>query len=129
MQTTSTLFDELFDGFFNGFGTTTQSVYYSDDSEAYETDNSIVLKIDLPGYPKESISVEADKGYVTISAEKPESVEKEYIIKRRGASKFARKYKLPSTASENIDARYVDGVLELSIPKKEEANATKITVS
>lgn len=125
----TTTFDELFDSF---FGTT--SVKYtphSGDSVAYETDDDIVLKLDLPGYSKKSISISCEKGAVVIEGEKKLDIEDDvkYLIRSTSPSSYKRSYKLPENTGTDISASFKDGVLTITIPKKEEAKATKITVS
>ena len=88
-------------------------------------ENTKDYKIELaaPGLKKSDFKIEVDSGYLTISAEQTEEKnEEEDNYKRRefSYSTFSRSFQLPeNTLPDKIDARYEDGVLKLSIPKKE----------
>lgn len=82
-----------------------------------ETDNGLELEIDLPGFEKEEIKVSAARNYLGVKAE-------------NGSRKFSKSFKLPSAVSvdDQIDAKYVNGVLTLTFPKSKEQGQKTITV-
>lgn len=128
---TVSTFDEIFDSFFGTNGPTIKYVPQSSDTLAYETDDDIILELDLPGYSKKSISITMEKGSLIIEAEKKTDVDDgvRYLIRNTAASTYKRSYKLPENASTEIEAKFKDGVLSITIPKKEESKPTKVTVS
>jgi HSP20 family protein len=92
------------------------------------------IDVDLPGVKKDEIKVDIDKNVLTISGErktKNEVKEDDYYKVETSFGKFSRSFTLPENVDiENIQARSEDGVLEVIIPKVEEAKAKKtISVS
>ncbi|MDP1728331.1 MAG: Hsp20/alpha crystallin family protein [Bacteroidota bacterium] len=88
-------------------------------------ENTKDFKIELaaPGLEKKDFKIEVDNDYLTISAEKEEEKKEEKEDFRRrefSYNSFSRSFLLPdNTLSDKIDAKYEDGILRLSIPKKE----------
>ena len=88
-----------------------------------EKDGKYVLEADLPGFKKEDISVDIDKDCLTITAEH-KSEEKEenadsYIRRERYDGSYTRSFNVKGIDTEAITAAYNDGVLTLTMPKKE----------
>ena len=101
--------------------------------DVIETDDGIKLKAELAGMDPEDISIEVQDNVLTVSGERrfEEEVkeDKYYRIERRYGS-FSRSLALPQTVDETrIEAKYENGVLEVSVPKAEIARPKKITVS
>ena len=100
-----------------------------------ESDKEFMIDLAAPGFKKEDFKIKVDEGVITISAEtKSENKEqkKEYTRQEYNYSSFTRSFRLPENVKEdNIQAKYEDGMLKLSLPKsKTETKATKeITVS
>lgn len=90
-----------------------------------ETDKSYEIEIAAPGLNKEDFNIDVENGTITISSEKKDEKEEKdenYTRREYNYSSFSRSFRLPETVKEeDIDATYKDGVLMLSIPKKEEA--------
>ena len=90
-----------------------------------ETEDNFSIELVAPGYKKEAFKVEVHERNLTISAEeKTESEEKTetFLKKEYSFGSFTRSFRLPNTVdSDKIEATYEDGVLNLTIPKKEEA--------
>lgn len=88
-----------------------------------EKDGKYILEADLPGFKKEDISVDIDKDCLTITAEH-KSEEKEenadsYIRRERFYGSYTRSFNVKGIDTEAITAAYNDGVLTLTMPKKE----------
>jgi len=100
--------------------------------DVYQTDDNYVLNAELPGLSKEEISIDVNDNTLTIKGEKKfeEKVEKDnYIRVERSYGAFTRSFVLSDEAnSEDITANYKDGVLEVTIPKKEESKPKEIKV-
>ena len=94
-------------------------------TDVRETENGYELDIDLPGFKKDEISAELKDGYLTISAAKGlDKDEKEkdgkYIRRERYAGSMSRSFYVGGgVEQEDIHARYENGILKLSIPKKD----------
>lgn len=100
--------------------------------DVYETDNEIKLKAELPGVNKEDIEVNIENNVLTISGEKKtekEETEENYHRIEREFGRFKRGIRLPEgTDKESIQAKYNDGVLEVSVPKTEKTKRKQIPV-
>jgi HSP20 family protein len=78
-----------------------------------------------PGFTKKDFKIDLDQDVLTISAEKEKEKTEEndsFTRKEFSYNSFSRSFTLPKTVNaEKIDAKYNDGILKLSIPKKEDA--------
>ena len=94
-------------------------------TDVKETDTGYEVDIDLPGFKKDEINVQLDNGYLSISAakglDKDEKDKKgKYIRKERYAGAMSRSFYVgEGVTQEDIKAKYEDGILRLSVPKKE----------
>ena len=94
-------------------------------TDVKETDSGYEVDIDLPGFKKDEINVQLDNGYLSISAakglDKDEKDKKgKYIRKERYAGAMSRSFYVgEGVTQEDIKAKYEDGILRLSVPKKE----------
>ena len=97
-------------------------------TDVKETDTGYEVDIDLPGFKKGEINAQLDNGYLTISAakglDKDEKDKKgKYIRKERYAGAMSRSFYVgEGVTQEDIKAKYEDGILRLSVPKKEANN-------
>jgi HSP20 family protein len=91
-----------------------------------ENDDEITIELAAPGLRKEDFKLDYDNGRLTISAEKEEKFEEkdgEKITRREFSySSFQRSFSVPETVVnvEKITAKYSDGILKLTLPKREE---------
>lgn len=98
-----------------------------------ETAEAYSVHADLPGVSKAAIQIDVDGAVVSISAEKKratEATEGERALRtERFSGKVARSFRLSQDIDETrVEARFTDGVLELTLPKKVATPARKITV-
>ena len=100
--------------------------------DIYETDNEIVLKAEIPGVKKEDIKIEVSDGVLTLKGEKKEEreiKEENYHRIERTYGSFQRSFTLPTNVDrDKIKATYKDGVLEVVLPKKEEAKPREVRI-
>src|SRR3989337_75350 len=100
--------------------------------DIYETNDSFVVSADLPGLNKDEIQIDLKDNTLTLKGEKKfeEKVSKDnYIRVERAYGSFVRSFTLPQNVDpEKIKAEYKEGVLEITIPKKEEAKPKQIKV-
>lgn len=98
--------------------------------DIYEENNAYNLEMDIPGFKKEEIKIEYNKGTLTISAEKnTEKEEKEdqkYIRRERFFGKLSRSFYIGDIEEENIKAEFKDGTLKVIAPKKDENVSKKV---
>jgi len=93
--------------------------------DIFEKGNDLVVKAELPGIRKEDIEVSVTDHTMRISGEKKceEKIEKkDYYWEERSYGSFTRSFQLPSEVqTDKAEAKFKDGVLEIRIPKTEEA--------
>lgn len=101
-----------------------------------ETPQEYKLELAAPGLERKDFNVEVDKHVLSISAQKEEERKEkdgEYSRREYSFNSFSRSFTLPENIREgNIDARYENGVLKVSIPKVKETpmkQAQKVAVS
>ena len=96
-----------------------------------ETEGSYELDVDLPGFKKDEIKASLENGYLTISAAKgldkdDKDKEGKYIRQERYAGAMSRSFYVGDEVTQDeIKAKYEDGILKLSIPKKEKKPAVE----
>ena len=100
-----------------------------------EAKDSYHVSLAVPGMKKDDFKVDVEGNMLTISSEKSETKEaneEKYTRKEYNYSSFSRSFTIPDDVEiEKIDARYQDGELKLTLPRKEEAkksSAKKISV-
>ncbi|MCM1326236.1 MAG: Hsp20/alpha crystallin family protein [Bacteroidales bacterium] len=90
-----------------------------------EKENAYEVSVDLPGFSKEDIHVKLENGYMTISATKEQKEEEKdkdgkYIRRERYSGSVSRSFYVgDALTSEDVKARYENGILQLTVPKKE----------
>ncbi len=101
--------------------------------DIHDSKDYITVKADLPGLSKEEIQVSIEEDHLVIKGEKKKDSdvkEGEYRRIERYYGSFYRAIALPSKINEQkIEANYKDGVLEIKLPKAEEAKPKQITVN
>ncbi len=131
-------FDDAFDNLFRGFLVRPVAMDNDDTTAKFraditENEKAYTVHAELPGVKKEDIHVSIDGDQVSITAE----VRREKDVKdgdrvlrtERYTGKFHRAFALGSPLDEAAaSARYVDGVLELTLPKKAAAAAKRLTI-
>ncbi|MBF0178935.1 MAG: Hsp20/alpha crystallin family protein [Magnetococcales bacterium] len=97
-----------------------------------EDASQILIKADLPGIEQKDIQVNVDNGRLTISGERrfdDEEHKENYHRVERAYGRFSRTFQLPNTTDTgNIKANFKNGVLEVTLPKREEAKPRAIQV-
>ena len=123
------VFNDLFD---DNYGRPSMSKWHPA-VDVLESKDSYLIRAELPGMKREDIKVEVKDGTLILSgetkSEKPvDGVEYRRI--ERVAAKFWRSFTLPETAKQDgIEAAYKDGILEVRVPKMEEAKPRQIEIS
>ena len=101
--------------------------------DIFETENELVVKADLPDVNPQDLDIRVENNILTIRGERKFETkvnEENYLRIERAYGSFSRSFSLAnSVKSEAIKADYHDGVLTLSLPKREEAKPKQIKVS
>ncbi len=101
--------------------------------DIYETEQELVVKADLPDVDPKDLDINVESNILTIRGERKfekKVNEDNYLRVERSYGSFARSFTLASTVNaEAIKAEYQNGVLTLTLPKREEAKPKKIKVS
>jgi HSP20 family protein len=101
--------------------------------DIFESEHELVVKADLPDVKPEELDIRVENNILTIRGERKfekKVDEKNYLRVERAYGSFARSFSLANTVnSEAIKADYKDGVLTLTIPKREEAKPKQIKVN
>ena len=126
----NSLFGEnLFDDFFNDFDRPVRALMTRSGerqlmtTDVRENDNSFELDIDLPGFKKDEVKAELKDGYLTVSAvrkDEKEDGQGKYLRRERFYGSCSRSFYVgDALTQEDIKAKFEDGILKLSVPKKE----------
>jgi HSP20 family protein len=101
--------------------------------DIFETEHELVVKADLPDVDPQDLDIHVENNILTIRGERKfenDVKEENYLRIERAYGSFTRSFSLASTVnSEAIKADYKNGVLTLSIPKREEAKPKQIKVN
>ena len=118
--------DDVFDDMFPFAGNYTTANYDLMKTDVKETEGSFELDIDMPGYKKEDVKAELKDGYLTITGTtKKETGDQDkkgkYVRRERYCGSCSRSFYVgKAVEKEDIKAKFEDGVLKISVPKKEE---------
>jgi len=100
--------------------------------DAEEEKDKYIVRADLPGVKRDQIDVSLENNNLTISVKREEIHEEEgrnFLRRERRSGSASRTVHLPLAAEgEKTDARFQDGVLEITVPKSEQAKAKRIEV-
>lgn len=97
-----------------------------------ETPKEYILEVAAPGLERKDFNIEVDNRTLTISAEKEEKKEEKsedngYSRREYSFNSFSRSFTLPEDSKEsNIDAKYENGILKLTLPKSKESTSKTV---
>lgn len=135
LLTTQDRFNRLFnDHFANAFGGDQLNAKgWTPAVDIYETDQNLVIKAELPGIDPKDLEVRVEDGTLYLKGERKyerEVKEESYHRVERSYGSFARTFSLPRTINtEDIKADYKDGILTLTMPKREEAKPKTVKIN
>jgi len=122
--------DQVFaDAFFRNWPAAGQGAFPAVD--LFDTENSLVALVNLPGVKSEDVEVTTNNDTLTISGEtKVELEEGDVLWQERGGGKFYRSFKLPvPIKADDVKASFKGGVLRIEMPKTDERKSRTIKVS
>jgi len=128
-------FDRLFrEAFTPGFGEGEISTRtWAPPVDIFENENNIMLKAELPGVDPKDVEVRVEDNTLYLKGERKferETQEENYHRVERSYGCFARSFSLPNSIdAEKVAAEYKDGLLTLTLPKREEAKPKTIRIN
>ncbi len=127
-----TTFSHLIDRFFNDSVTRSGGSSFIPKVDVLETEKAFEIQVAAPGLQKEDFNIELNDNFLTISGERKLTNEKKdqtfHSIETQYGS-FSRSFSLPENVdSAKINAKYNNGILELTLPK-DEKKALKSTIA
>ncbi len=125
--------NRLFGDVFERAGEESSLTAWAPSVDIYETEHELVVKADLPEVDPKDLDIRVENNILTIRGERKfekKVSEENYLRVERAYGSFARSFTLANTVnSDAIKADYQNGVLTLSIPKREEAKPKQIKVN
>lgn len=125
--------NRLFGTVLEGSGEESNLTTWAPAVDIYETEHELVVKADLPEVDPKDLDIRVENNILTIRGERKfekKVNEDNYLRVERAYGSFSRSFSLANTVnSEAIKADYVNGVLTLTIPKREEAKPKQIKVN
>ena len=98
--------------------------------DVYETDNTIVASLELPGVEKKDVEVSVSNGFLTISGERKNISSEGRIWQETSFGTFKRTFEITEAVVEDkIKALFKNGVLKISLPKAEEVKPAVRNIS
>jgi HSP20 family protein len=109
------------------------SAIWSPAVDIYETDDEVVVKAELPEVNQKDIDIQIENNTLTLRGERKfnkETKKENFHRIERAYGTFSRSFTLPGTINqEKISADYKDGILRISMPKREETKPKQIKVA
>ncbi len=97
--------------------------------DIYENDNEILLHADMPGVPKDEISVNIDNGRLSLSGIRKLETSGAASWEEFGNVEFVRNFSVPQTIDvDKVKAELKNGVLALHLPKSEAAKPRQVEI-
>jgi len=127
------MFDEFFAPFARGTPLWSQEGLIRPRLDVHETDKTFEVQAELPGVKKDDVKVSIDHQRVTIEGECRTANERRegenVVYSERSARKYIRSFMLPSEVDDTAaQAKLENGILSLSLPKKQGSEARRLTV-
>jgi HSP20 family protein len=126
--------DEVFNSFFvpNNYNRKETGNFYAKANIAAHN-NGYHIALEVPGFSKENISVNFDKDHLIINGTKENTTEEQnikFVRKEFNKNSFERRFYIDHTIdTQHISAKYENGILNVWIPKKEEAVITPAQIA
>jgi len=133
LSTLQDQFNRIFNESFHATGQEPAQTTWAPAVDIYETANELVVKADLPEVSEKEIDVRVENNLLTIRGERKfeKSVSEENFLRvERRYGSFSRSFSLPNTLNaEAIRAEYKNGVLTVTLPKREETKPRQVKVN
>jgi len=98
-------------------------------TDIYEKNGNYVIEADIPGFKKENVQIDYDKGHLTITARQDDEKKEEeqnFIRRERYYGELTRSFYIGEVDENKIKAKFADGTLQLTFPKEDPKQTTKL---
>lgn len=116
------------DDFFDDFAPMPKVKGFDMKCDIYEKKGNVHIELEVPGFNKDEIKLDVEDGILTVLAEKneeKEDEEKNYYRKERVYGSYRRQFNVGNIDEKEINAKFNNGVLEISFPKEEKKETKK----
>ena len=116
------------DDFFDDFAPMPRMPKFDMKCDIYEKGGNVHIELDVPGFDKKDIKLDVEDGVLTVEATKNdehEDKDKNYYRKERVYGSFKRQFTVGNIRENEINAKFNNGVLEISFPKEEKKESKK----
>lgn len=121
-------FTDVFDSIFNDTFLSDRMVARVPAVNVSETNSDYQIELAAPGLTKDDFKLKLERDVLSISVEQSQQnqqQERNYTKREYSYNSFVRSFTLPDSADENgVEAKYEEGILRISIPKREDAKTT-----
>ncbi len=126
------MFEDLWHNWPSRFASDTARPMLRPAMDVVENDDSLTVRINLPGLSPDDVKVEIEDNVLTVSGEVGDTIEKDgdrYHYRERSYGAFQRSVRLPNTINtDKVDATFENGVLNIAMPKLPQAQPKQISV-
>src|SRR4051812_33596032 len=125
-------FDHMLNRWFGGRGGDGATALAPYGVDVREDADHIYVEAELPGFRKDDVDITLENQTLTITAERKENEQRkgDLLLNERRYTRFLRRFTLPPTVDEQtVNAKLTDGVLTITLNKREESKPRKISVS
>lgn len=121
--------DRLFEDFLERPGSEARRL--TPPTDLWETEDAFVVEMEAPGFERDDFDVAIDRSTLTVTGVRDidAAEDQDFHLRERAAGRFRRSFSLPaSVRTQDVTARYENGVLRIDLPKAEKARTKKIEV-
>ncbi len=98
--------------------------------DTHETEDAFLVAVDLPGVASEDVTINLDKGVLTVSGERRSPFDLDGKADRQANGRFEHAFPVPDAVdTESIDAAYKDGVMTITLRKSKESKPRQIPIT
>ena len=101
---------------------------WTPDADVYEAERSYVIAMDVPGISREALEIEVDENRLVVKGSREIEETKQHRTERP-QGRFVRTFTVPGSVDQSkIAAEYKDGVLQITLPKRNEPKAQRVEI-
>lgn len=103
---------------------------FSPSCEILDEEKYYSISLDIPGITKEDLDIEVKDNHLHVSGERKQPEKTNVLRTEKRYGKFSRMFSLPQNVNTDmIEARFENGVLQITVPKEEKSQSKKIQIS